>query len=52
VVLDCYRLAHFYHVDPCIFLEKTISELGRHLRRTAKLADAITAEQEAAQPPE
>jgi hypothetical protein len=37
MVLDCYRLANYYHVDPRIFLDMTISEVEMHLSRTAQL---------------
>jgi hypothetical protein len=37
MILDCYRLAEHYHVDPRIFLEMSITEVGLHLRRTAQL---------------
>jgi hypothetical protein len=38
VVLCCYRLARHYHVDPCIFLGKPLSELARHAFWTNELA--------------
>jgi hypothetical protein len=46
-VLLCYQLAHFYHVDPRIFLEQTISEVLGHMRWTEKLTEKIREEQEA-----
>jgi hypothetical protein len=37
MILDCYRLAGYYHIDPRIFLEMTVSEVQLHLSRTAQL---------------
>ena len=37
-VLDCYRLARYYHVDPRVFLQMSMSEIAVHLRWTIKLA--------------
>jgi hypothetical protein len=37
MILDCYRLASYYHIDPRIFLEMTVSEVQLHLSRTAQL---------------
>jgi hypothetical protein len=37
IILDCYRLAAHYHIDPRIFLEMSINEVSLHLRRTAQL---------------
>jgi hypothetical protein len=39
LVLDCYRLADFYHVNPQIFLDMTFSEVLMHLRNTVRLAE-------------
>lgn len=47
VVLACYELAHFYHIDPEIFLNKTISELARSRQWTEKLTERQRAAQEA-----
>jgi hypothetical protein len=49
-VLACYQLAYFYHVDPRIFLEQSISELRRHKRWTDKLNERIRSAQEAESP--
>jgi len=40
IILDCYRLARFYHVSPDVFLSMTTSEVLRHLQRTAQIARA------------
>jgi hypothetical protein len=40
IVLDCYRLASYYHLDPRIFLDIPISEVFLHLRRTAEVERA------------
>jgi hypothetical protein len=37
MVLDCYRLARWYHVSPEIFLIMPVSEVMLHLHRTAQL---------------
>jgi hypothetical protein len=37
MVLDCYRLASHYHLDPRTFLDMPISEVQLHLSRTAQL---------------
>jgi hypothetical protein len=37
MILDCYRLAEHYHMDPRVFLDMPISEVDMHLRRTAQL---------------
>ena len=37
MILDCYRLAHYYHIDPRIFLDMTLSEVRMHLQRTAQM---------------
>lgn len=51
VILSCYRLARFYQIDPRIFLNKPLSELGRDVMWTSKLSAEIRAEQEAAETP-
>jgi hypothetical protein len=45
-VLDCYRLAKYYHVSPLIFLEMGLSEVRIHLDHTIKLAHQIQRESE------
>lgn len=37
MIIDCYRLASYYHLDPRIFLDMSISEVKLHLSRTAQL---------------
>ena len=37
IILDCYRLASYYHLDPRIFLDMPMSEVRLHLSRTAQL---------------
>ena len=49
IILSCYKLARYFHVDPDVFLAKPISELGRHMRWTNRLEQEIAAEQEAMQ---
>jgi hypothetical protein len=43
-ILDCYRLARFYHVSPTVFLEMGLSEVRIHLERTIDLAHIINRE--------
>jgi hypothetical protein len=44
LILDCYRLAHYFHVDPNIFLDKPLSEVAKHLRWAIKLSHALADE--------
>lgn len=37
LVLDCYRLASYYKLDPRIFLDMPISEVRLHAQRTIEL---------------
>jgi hypothetical protein len=39
LVLDCYRLAHYYHCDPRIFLDMPLSEMTAHMRHTIRVAE-------------
>ena len=43
-VIDCYRLARYYHISPTIFLDMGLSEVRTHLVRTIELADIINRE--------
>jgi hypothetical protein len=36
VILDCYRLARWYHVSPEVFLAMPLSDVSLHLHRTAQ----------------
>jgi hypothetical protein len=38
LVLDCYRLARWYHQSPLLFLDMPLSEVRLHLKRTAELS--------------
>lgn len=38
VVLDCYRLARWYHQVPDVFLQMPLSKVRLHLYRTIQLA--------------
>jgi len=49
VILQCYQLAKYYHLDPCIFLDKPISEVHRHMMWTGKLEDEVQQAREAMQ---
>jgi hypothetical protein len=40
IILDCYRLARWYHVSPEVFLSMGISEISLHMQRTAECAQA------------
>lgn len=46
LVLDCYRLARFYHVNPETFLNMPISVSHKHLINTVKLAEQMKREAE------
>ena len=37
IILDCYRLARWYHVSPETFLSMPFSDVRIHLERTATL---------------
>lgn len=39
LVLDCYRLAKYYGLDPDLFLNKPLSAIQRHMKWTAKLIE-------------
>jgi hypothetical protein len=47
--MTCYELAHFYHLDPQVFLDKSMSDLGRSRYWTARLTQRIREAQEAAE---
>lgn len=40
IILDCYRLARQYGVDPDIFMNKPLSVINRHMRWTARLIES------------
>ena len=48
IVLGCYELASFYHVDPRIFLEQPIRDINRHKTWTEELIRRRQAAEEAA----
>jgi hypothetical protein len=37
LVLDCYRLAREYHVNPEVFLNMPLDDVAMHRERTAEL---------------
>ncbi len=39
IILDCYRLAKQYGIDPDVFLNKPLSVIQRHISWTAKLIE-------------
>jgi hypothetical protein len=41
LVLDCYRLARWYHQAPDTFLAMPIDEVRVHMNRTLRLADLM-----------
>lgn len=47
LVLDCYRLARWYHQSPEIFLAMPLDEVQVHLRRTIDLAEIMQRQQSA-----
>jgi len=44
LILDCYRLARWYHQPPDYFLNMPFSEVHLHLKRTGQLARIMAAE--------
>jgi hypothetical protein len=40
IILDCYRLAKQYGIDPDVFLHKSLSVIRRHMKWTAKLIES------------
>jgi hypothetical protein len=36
IILDCYRLARWYHVSPEVFLSMPVSDIEMHRYRTAQ----------------
>jgi hypothetical protein len=38
IILDCYRLARWYHQSPEVFLAMPLSDVRLHLVRTIELA--------------
>lgn len=36
IILDCYRLARWYHISPDVFLSMPLSEVSIHMYRTAQ----------------
>jgi hypothetical protein len=41
LVLDCYRLARFYHQAPQIFLALPLGEIELHMARTGELVKSM-----------
>ena len=39
IILDCYRLAKQYAIDPDVFLNKHLSVIRKHMHWTAKLME-------------
>ena len=46
MVLDCYRLASYYKLDPRVFLDMPLNEVQLHMSRTAQLERSRQAERE------
>jgi hypothetical protein len=49
LILDCYRLARFYHTSPDVFLYMPLSDVHLHLYRTIQLTRIMQRESEAQQ---
>lgn len=43
IILDCYRLARWYHQSPDHFLDMPVSVMRKHMARTAELSRAMRA---------
>jgi len=41
LVLDCYRLARWYHQSPEVFLGMPLDDVRMHLQRTHRLAELM-----------
>jgi len=41
IILDCYRLARWYHQSPEVFLAMPLSDVRLHLHRTIQLAKIL-----------
>jgi hypothetical protein len=41
LVLDCYRLAHYYNCNPEIFLAMPLSQMEVHIRHTNRIAELM-----------
>lgn len=39
IILDCYRLAKYYSLDPDDFLNKPLSVIARHMKWTSVLIE-------------
>jgi hypothetical protein len=39
MILDCYRLAEFYHQHPDVFLNMPVEDVRTHAMRTAQLIE-------------
>lgn len=46
LILDCYRLAKYYGLDPDHFLHKPLSVIQRHMHWTAKLIETQQAQED------
>jgi hypothetical protein len=46
IVLDCYRLAKWYSVNPEVFLNMPLNDVQLHLQRTIQLAKVMRQEAE------
>jgi hypothetical protein len=44
IILDCYRLARWYHQSPDVFLAMPLSDVRLHLIRTIQLSQIIRQE--------
>jgi hypothetical protein len=43
LILDCYRLARWYHQSPDVFLALPLDKVRLHLNRTIRLAALMRA---------
>jgi hypothetical protein len=41
LVLDCYRLARWYHQSPDVFLNMPLDDVRMHLNHTLRLAELM-----------
>jgi hypothetical protein len=49
LILDCYRLARWYHTSPEVFLTMPLNDIHLHMYRTMQLMALMKRESEVAE---
>lgn len=39
LIINCYRLAHYYHQRPDVFTEMPLSQVNTHIKYTVRLIE-------------